>query len=1127
VKRPAFWIALVLVAIAAAAAAWHYFPQAFSIVSLEITMDRDAAMREARAIASRDGLGPAGYRQASSFALDEETQTFVELEGGGKDAFTRMMRDGLYAAYTWRVRHYKEDEVNETLVRFTPDGRPYGFVEKLKDDAPGAAIPAADARRLAEAAAASRWNTDFGAYALVEQGQERRPGGRVDHTLTYERGSPALNEGRYRLRLVVSGDRLTEVTRFVKVPEAFSRRYQNMRSANETIGIGSAVAMVLIYVIGGVGVGLFFMLRRRWVLWRHAAFWGVLIGLLQALATVNEWPLMWMRYDTAVPRATFLTQQIALVLATFLGFAVFFSLSFMAAETLTRRAFGSHPQLWRMWSKGPGSSSAVLGRTAAGYLLVSVFFAYDVVLYLVATRAFGWWTPSEALLHPDVLATYVPWLSAVANSLQAGFWEECLFRAVPLAGAALIGDRFGHRRLFLVAGFILQAVVFGAGHAPYPTQPSFARPVELILPSIGFGLLYLFFGLLPGIVLHFAFDLVWFALPIYLAQAPGIWVQKAMVALLGLTPLWIVLWRRIQAGRWTELSPEVRNAAWTPPSVPERLAPVEGIAEHAIGPRARRAWLLAGVAGLVLSAWAVVTHVNADRLPIGRADAAAIARRAVEARGVTLGPQWRVIPVPDDGSVLPARDDGSGNAQEFVAVTAGEERRLELRGTYLPRPHWAVRIATFQGDIAERAEEWHVTVTDTGEARIAEHLLPEGRAGASLEEDAARRIAQQVLVQRYRLDASRGEVREISARPQKLKARTDWTFVFADTTVRPLPKGEPRIEVVVGGNEVARVSRFVYVPDDWVRQQRAADTRNQILQVLRGLVFGGLLVASAVLGVIAWSRRRYSPRSFLTAAAMMMVATITTAANGWPVVLASLPTAMPLPLAILTLIGVGLLGLAITSSLVGLAVGALPQRLASSGRLPDREALQLGVALGLFGAGAVLGAAALRTPAWARGIPVDPLGSIVPWVDVALDPVPGFLTRMAVILSLLAFVHAGSSGWTRRRPLAALAFLVVGFLALGAPAGIHLGGWAAAGLVTAVALLVAYVTLLRADLSVAVVALGTMSAVQAIARGAARPFAGSLPASIAAAIIIGVLAWWWFRALRTASQKIRSSAVAV
>ena len=130
-KRPAFWLLLGLLSIAAGLVGYHYFPQAFSIVSLDITMDREHALEQARGIMTRDRLGPADYRQAASFGLDEETQTFVELEGGGKEAFTRMMRDGLYAAYTWRVRHFAEGHVNETTIRFTPDGHPCGFVERL------------------------------------------------------------------------------------------------------------------------------------------------------------------------------------------------------------------------------------------------------------------------------------------------------------------------------------------------------------------------------------------------------------------------------------------------------------------------------------------------------------------------------------------------------------------------------------------------------------------------------------------------------------------------------------------------------------------------------------------------------------------------------------------------------------------------------------------------------------------------------------------------------------------------------------------------------------------------------------------------------------------------------------
>ncbi|NIP59441.1 MAG: hypothetical protein GWM92_14035, partial [Gemmatimonadetes bacterium] len=63
-----------------------------------------------------------------------------------------------------------------------------------------------------------------------------------------------------------------------------------------------------------------------------------------------------------------------------------------------------------------------------------------------------------------------------------------LFRAVPLAGAALLGERFGRRRLWIGSALVLQAVIFAAAHANYPQQPAYARLVELLIPSLVFGL---------------------------------------------------------------------------------------------------------------------------------------------------------------------------------------------------------------------------------------------------------------------------------------------------------------------------------------------------------------------------------------------------------------------------------------------------------------------------------------------------------------------------------------------------------------------------------------------------------------------------------------------------------------
>ena len=148
------------------------------------------------------------------------------------------------------------------------------------------------------------------------------------------------------------------------------------------------------------------------------------------------------------------------------------------------------------------TSRAVVGRTVGGTLLTCIEFGYIIAFYLVATRLWKWWTPAEALVDPDILATYVPWLSAVAPSLHAGFWEESLFRAVPLAGAALIGDRLGNRKLWIGIGLVVEALVFGGAHANYPSWPAYSRPIELFVPSLIWGLIYLRFGLLPSIITH-------------------------------------------------------------------------------------------------------------------------------------------------------------------------------------------------------------------------------------------------------------------------------------------------------------------------------------------------------------------------------------------------------------------------------------------------------------------------------------------------------------------------------------------------------------------------------------------------------------------------------------------------
>jgi hypothetical protein len=235
--------------------------------------------------------------------------------------------------------------------------------------------------------------------------------------------------------------------------------------------------------------------------------------------------------------------------------------------------------------------------------------------------------------------------------------------------------------------------------------------------------------------------------------------------------------------------------------------------------------------------------------------------------------------------------------------------------------------------------------------------------------------------------------------------------------------------------------------------------------------------------------------------------------------LSALPTSQPLQLQVLGLILVSLIGLTVISVLVGLAIGGAPHRLARSAGTDDRDAWQLGIAAGFFGTAVIALAAWLRTPEWADFANVAGQGSMVPFVAAAIGPLPGLLTRLAIVINALIAIDIFSSGWTRRRAVGAAALFVIGVIATGLPQGSQLTGWAVAAGLTGLALVCAYAFLLRADLTMVVPALGVMVALGILAQGLTRAYPAALAGSLVGALVAGVMAWWWFRALRLARHR--------
>jgi hypothetical protein len=1099
-RKPVLWIALVAASLGSIYFGFRYFSKAFPIVTLDLRMNRDQALARAAESASKFQFPPSGYRQVTSFSGDQEVQNFVELEAGGTAAFQTMMSAGYYHPYRWTVRHFRPGETRETILWFTPRGDPYGFAVKLPEKETGAALDPDRAREIAEQSAVRDWQINLGKYRLVEQSKEIRPGGRIDHTFVYERPDLQVGEGRYRLRLVLGGDKLTGLTHFVKVPEAFSRRYEQMRSSNDAVGVAGSIALFVLYLVGGCAVGLFFLLRQRWILWRKPLLWGVFIAFLQLLAGINQWPLIWMTYDTAISAQGFVLQQILSLLLSFLGYATLFTVSFMTAESLTRRAFPHHIQLWKLWSADVAASKAVLGRTVGGYLLVGIFFAYEVFLYLVASRALGWWTPSDTLVQPDVLASYFPWLTSIAVSAQAGFWEETLFRAVPIASAALLGSRFGRRGWWIAGAMVVQALVFGSGHAGYATQPYYARLVELIIPSFMFGGLYLVFGLLPSIVLHFTFDVVWFALPLFVSTAPGIWMNRAFVIILVLVPLWIVFGARWRKRAWTDVQDTILNQAWQPADVPKSDVAEDRPAARSVNPAIRRYLPLAGVLGLVL--WMSATSFRTDSPPldITRTQAQAIALQAMEQRGVSVPRAWKMLTV---------MGGQPGQQDRFIWQTAGKETYRLLIDGYLAPPRWIVRFVQFEGDVAARAEEYQVYISGNRRVSRFKHILPEAAAGNSISEDEARVLAHEAIQRELQVASS--ALKEVSAVPAKLKARTDWVLTYSAEGEGKLPQGERRIAVRISGDKVADVYRFIHVPEEWDRQERDRQTipgmmSNGCSIVLAAIVLGGIVVA-----IVSWSRKKFVISSFLLLSALLLGLNISGLLNSIPALSAQFSTAQPFQIQMFVLVGAGILGMMLLSVGLGLIAGLDHQWCLADEPSQPESAWRLGLSLGAIAAGILAFGSSLGpslTPKWANyGL----LNNYVPLLTALLGPVSGYFTQSISVLFIFAGLDRFTRNWTRSRIPSSVLLFLFGFVVAGSGVIETIPSWLIQGALVGCLLLVGYVLVLRYSARAIVIAVGVIHLLGVLKQGAYAAYPLALVESVAAAVFIGSAMWFWYR----------------
>jgi membrane protease YdiL (CAAX protease family) len=1028
-SRVALLVALLAVA-AASTAAW-LFPRALPIVALKQSVTRETALARADSFFRAHSLAPPSARTAVRFQADDSLRTFVELAGGGHDSLNALARGRDLAPFSWSVRAFVPDDPHEARVEFAPDGRILGFQRKLADADKRPAVSADSGQRIAETVLESWIDRQNGLWKLLTTSYEtKKTSGRIDRTYTFERTDRRIGGAPLREEVRIAGDIPALVRPYVEIPESFRRRYAEMRSWNDLLALIASLGILAISIVGILVLIRF--ARERRVRWRQPMIVGGTVGALALLAAVNEIPGSWFSYDTAMSPLTFQATQVLMALLFGVSTGLVLAFTLATAEATNRNAFPWHLDWWKLWHYR--GTREVASRVGGGYAVAAIGFAYVAIFYLVTRNLFGWWVPSELLDDPNQIASPMPWISGIALSLNAGVWEEALFRALPLSLLALWVGRRPTRRWWLAAGVIGSALIFGFAHANYESWPPYSRGVEIFLDACFWGVLFLNFGVLVTMIAHFVYDLVLFSIFAGSGTAIEYRVTAAIVVIALLTPAMLVAWRWVRQRGFVSAPEDARFAAWSPIAEDTAAAPRVIKPIGAFTTRARRLAIAAAIAGVI------VAIARPPKPPLGPAftvDRHQVLRTAdsmlVAHGGNPAG--WRRFTIIGTDTL----DAWPRFLRKYKLVS---DARRFATGYEIPT-WWTVRYVHTDGSPAQRIEEWGIRVRPDGRPLDARHLVPDSAQGPSPDSAALRRIAIATLA-REGIDTSTLEESELkqTARP----ARRDATVIYNDTAVK-LPAGAvAHVWVDIAGDQPLVARRGIELPETFLRADRARQTNRMLIAGMSII----LLLALIVTGAIIVKRCRpillddavLHRKSTIRLVTVLVVLTMLTSFNTLPARLYSYDTAESWG-NFLTTTGLGFLGaIPLVLIFVGLwfALDALRRR-AGIPMLegPPSRSTSNTMLVAALGLGGIIYAMtrfdALIPRAGMPRMPATSLNDLAPALAGITDIPMSSMLIVAIVGIPLLTIAALSPRWSMRALMGALVLGLVAIVGLSGPSG--------------------------------------------------------------------------------------------
>jgi membrane protease YdiL (CAAX protease family) len=1022
-------IAIVItVAAASLAIGVKYFWRAFPEAAIQFRVNRADSEPIAQKFLSERAAPWQGYRHAAIFNYDDEAKVYLERTQG----LERMnaLTQGPIHLWRWSHRWFKPQQKEEYRVDVTPTGQVVGFDHEIPEAAPGANLPADQARAIAENFLRDVMHRDLGSLEFLATETEKRPA-RTDYSYTWKQKNVELGDGSYRISVEVDGDQVAAYSEFVKVPEQWSREYQKLRSRNVSAQLVDEVFMFLL--LGAMVVVLALRLRDRDVPVRLALVFGLVAAGLYLSGQLNNFGLEQFGYQTTDSYSSFMGNYLltSVLAALGLGAAIFVMVA--GAEPVYRQNLPGLISFRRYLSwKGLRSRSFFMANVV-GIGLTFFFFAYQTVFYLAANKL-GAWAPAE-VNYSDLLNTRFPWVWVLFVGFFPAVSEEMTFRmfAIPFLRK--------HLRSLPLA-IVLAAFIWGFGHSGYPNQPFYIRGLEVGIGGVIIGIIMLRFGVLTTLIWHYSVDALYTAFLLLRSHNNYLMISGGVTAGIMLVPLMVALLVYLRTGTFAE-EDQLTNAA-EGVSRPAREVEAEKEASPlAYGPLTQRRLTAAGIltAGFIALVFIPVPRFGKGiEIRTGRQEALRQAEAYLRGRHVDLSQYRHAVWLEENFDPLAIR-------YMLDQRTVRQTEQIYRQATKLVL--WRVRF------FRPLEKEEHLVMVDPSDGKVFAywHTLDEDAPGATLTPEAARSLGEKAVLEHgYAL--SDFDLQD--SHSEKRKARTDYTLTWQAKPSDPRNVGDDhyRLEVNIAGDQVVSFARRFKLPEEWVRQQEATRLSKVILTANSVLLGAGLFGGLLILFILRLKAGRISWRPAAKVGVFLALVVALMELNALPMVFRQYPTYLSwntflLYIAVSYLVVPAFFGF-VTWIIVALAASFYPDAWrifrAADRRVWRRDALA-GIVLCLAAGAGLNRLSALYSARFHAYVPVR-IDLIPDSINTFLPGLAAFLGAMRSALLLAALgalvIYLVRLGLARRAWWLGLA-LLMGLVALGPP-GAHslreyLAGW--------------------------------------------------------------------------------------